>query len=182
MSYAEEASAVEEAGAAGPTYEWQGQKGWFREFTSTHDGARTSVKYTPFEKASLKLDPPGYFKVDAPDAEMMTYGQLRDYIAQLQSGGAYAARFLVSLQRKIAFPFVTVVMTLLAIPFAVSTGSRGALYGVGIGILLSISYWIALSLFGALGAGGVLGPVLAAWAPNILFGSVASYMILTVRT
>ena len=31
-------------------------------------------------------------------------------------------------------------------------------------------------------AGGVMSPVLAAWAPNILFGSAAAYLVLTVRT
>ena len=49
---------------------------------------------------------------------------------------------------------MTVVMTLLAVPFAVSTGRRGALYGIGIGIVLAITYWLMLSVFGALGAGG----------------------------
>ena len=32
-------------------------------------------------------------------------------------------------------------MTLLAVPFAVTTGRRGALYGVGVGIVLAIVYW-----------------------------------------
>jgi LPS export ABC transporter permease LptG len=174
ISYAEAVSAVERDGPDGPTVEWLGHQGWFRELTPSGHDRRMLVKYLPFEERPLLLDPPSYFKVDIPDAEMMTYDQLRDYIAQLQSGGGYAARFLVSLQRKVAFPFVTV--------FAVSTRSRGALYGIGIGIVVSILYWIALSLFGALGAGGVLEPMLAAWAPNILFGSVALYMIHTVRT
>jgi lipopolysaccharide export LptBFGC system permease protein LptF len=39
-----------------------------------------------------------------------------------------------------------------------------------------------LSIFGALGAGGWISPLLAAWAPNILFGAAAVYMVLTVRT
>jgi lipopolysaccharide export LptBFGC system permease protein LptF len=182
ISYAESASAVERTTAAGPTFEWQGRQGWSREFAPTADGGPRLVTYAPFERQSLVLDPPSYFKADAPDAEMMTYGQLRRYITQLQSGGSYAARYMVALQRKVAFPFVTVVMTLLAVPFAIVTGRRGALYGVGIGIVLSIVYWIALSLFGALGAGGVLSPALAAWAPNILFGAAAGYMMLTVRT
>jgi lipopolysaccharide export LptBFGC system permease protein LptF len=73
-------------------------------------------------------------------------------------------------------------MTLLAVPFAVTTGRRGAMYGVGIGIVLAISYWVMLSVSGALGAGGVLTPTLAAWTPNILFGAAALYMMLTVRT
>jgi lipopolysaccharide export LptBFGC system permease protein LptF len=130
----------------------------------------------------MSFDPPSYFKSDMPDAEMMNYGQLHAYIEKLKDSGAYVVPYMVALQRKVAFPFVTVIMTLLAVPFAVTTGRRGAMYGIGIGIVLALVYWIALSLFGALGAGGVLDPLLAAWAPNILFGAAAAFMNLTVRT
>ena len=89
---------------------------------------------------------------------------------------------MVQLQRKVAFPFVTLMMTLLAVPFAVTTGRSGAIYGVGVGIVLALIYWTTLSIFGALGGGGWLSPMLAAWAPNILFGAAAAYLLLTVRT
>ena len=130
----------------------------------------------------ITAEPPGYFKNEEPVAEMMTFSQLRDYIARLQASGATVVPQMVALQRKIAFPLVTLVMTVLAVPFAVTTGRRGAMYGVGIGIVLAITYWIAMSISGALGAGGAMSPLLAAWAPNILFGSVAAYLVLTVRT
>ena len=42
---------------------------------------------------------------------------------------------------------ITVVMTLLAIPFGMSTGKRGTLYGIVIGIVLALSYWIVGSAF-----------------------------------
>jgi lipopolysaccharide export LptBFGC system permease protein LptF len=100
----------------------------------------------------------------------------------LKSSGYSVVTYMVQLQRKVAFPFVTVIMTLLALPFAVTTGRRGALYGIGIGIVMAIVYWIALSVFAALGAGGAMSPVLAAWAPNILFSAAAAVMLLTVRT
>ena len=112
----------------------------------------------------------------------MTYGQLKEYVAQLRIGGYNVMPYMVALQRKVAFPFVTVVMTLLAVPFAVTTGRRGALYGVGVGIVLAITYWLMLSVCAAIGAGGLLSPMLAAWTPNILFGAAAAYLILTVRT
>ena len=73
-------------------------------------------------------------------------------------------------------------MTLIAVPFAVSTGRRGAMYGVGVGIVLAMTYWIATSIFAALGTGGLVDPTLAAWAPNLLFGAGAGYLLLTVRT
>jgi LPS export ABC transporter permease LptG/LPS export ABC transporter permease LptF len=184
IAYAESVTYTKDGGSGARTSEWLGRQGWLREFApdANNTGQRILTRYTPFEERRLQLDSPGYFTVEAPDAAMMTYGQLREYITQLQSGGTYAARYMVSLQRKIAFPFVTVIMTMIAIPFAVATGRRGALYGIGVGIVLAIVYYVALSLFGALGEGGMLGPILAAWAPNILFGAAALYMLLTVRT
>jgi lipopolysaccharide export LptBFGC system permease protein LptF len=140
------------------------------------------VKYEPFAARYVSLEPPGYFKTEEPDASRMTYGQLKTYIDQLNMSGFNAVPYMVQLQRKVAFPFVTLIMTMLAVPFAVTTGRRGALYGVGVGIVVAIVYWITMSVFAAVGAGGWIAPVLAAWAPNILFGAVAVYMVLTVRT
>jgi lipopolysaccharide export LptBFGC system permease protein LptF len=112
----------------------------------------------------------------------MNYRQLRDYIAQLRASGSPTVAATVQMHRKVAFPFATVIMALLAVPFAVTTGRRGAMYGIGFGIALSIAYWVILNVFSAMGEGGVLTPTLAAWAPNLLFGVAALYMVLTVRT
>jgi lipopolysaccharide export LptBFGC system permease protein LptF len=112
----------------------------------------------------------------------MTYRELKHYIGELEASGYHVTPYIVQLQRKVAFPFVTLIMTLLAVPFAVKTGRSGAIYGVGVGIVLALVYWTMLSIFGAMGAGGWLSPMLAAWAPNILFGAAAAYLLLTVRT
>jgi lipopolysaccharide export LptBFGC system permease protein LptF len=163
---------------------WTAFTGWSRAFSEVtrNNETKTIVNYTTFAERSLALEPPEYFKTEEPDAALMTYGQLSNYVSQLQRGGYNVVPLLVALQRKIAFPFVTMVMTLLAIPFAVTTGRRGTLYGIGVGIILAIVYWVTLSVSGAIGAGGLLPPVLAAWTPNILFAAAAAYLILTVRT
>lgn len=168
----------------GATPAWRAYNGWTRDFSTTQrkNVARTAVRYTRFAEQGLALEPPSYFKTDEPIAELMTYGQLKQYVSELQAGGYNVVPFLVALQRKIAFPFVTLIMTLLAVPFAVTTGRRGALYGVGVGIVLAIMYWLMLSVFAAVGAGGLLAPVLAAWAPNLFFLAAAVYLLLTVRT
>ena len=164
--------------------EWQAREGWTRRFApaARGKGARSLVGYTPFAAQKLSLESPGYFKTDEPEADRMSYDQLKRYIARLQASGFYVVPYMVQLQRKVAFPFVTLIMTLLAVPFAVTIGRSGAMYGIGVAIVLSIGYWIMLSVFGAVGAGGLISPALAAWAPNILFGTAAAYMILTVRT
>lgn len=178
------AEATAPAGRGAEPAAWIARLGWTRELTvSGKAGARrTSLKYTPFQEQPLAIEPPSYFKSDEPIAELMTFVQLREYIVKLQASGANVVPQMVALQRKIAFPFVTIIMTVLAIPFAVTNGRRGAMYGVGIGIVLAITYWIAMSVSGALGAGGVMSPLLAAWAPNIIFGTAAGYLVLTVRT
>jgi len=183
VTRAQEATAPK-ARTGAQTGGWVARRGWTREVlvTTRGDEHRTSVKYTPFDELPLAIEPPSYFKTDEPLAELMTFGQLRDYIVKLRASGANVVPQMVALQRKIAFPFVTIIMTVLAVPFAVTTGRRGAMYGVGIGIVLAITYWVAMSVTGALGAGGVLSPMLAAWAPNIMFGSAAAYLVLTVRT
>jgi len=186
LTYADTVALERRAGADGlPSFTWIAHKGWDRELSTTirPNAVRTSVEYTPFGERQLSLEPPGYFKSDEPDADRMTYAQLENYVALLQASGSLnVVPYLVRLQRKIAFPFVSLVMTLLAVPFAVTTGRRGAMYGIGAGLVFALIYWTALSIFGALGSGGWISPLLAAWAPNILFGAVAVYLLLTVRT
>ncbi|HEV3140456.1 MAG TPA: LptF/LptG family permease [Vicinamibacterales bacterium] len=163
---------------------WTARAGWQRDFTTTtHGGAsRTSVAYEQFTERPLALESPSFFSSEEPDAERMTYGQLRDYVMVLRSSGYQVVPYVVQLQRKLAFPFVAIIMTLLALPFAVSMGRHGAMFGIGAGLVLALVYWTMLSVFGAIGAGGWISPVLAAWAPNILFGAAAVYLLLTVRT
>ncbi|HZP49176.1 MAG TPA: LptF/LptG family permease [Vicinamibacterales bacterium] len=166
-------------------HHWLARNGWDRVFSAppSRNTGSTKVAYTPFAERTLEFEPPEFFKAEEPDADRMNYGELKGYITLLQSSGSMnVVKYIVDLQRKIAFPFVSLIMTLLAIPFAVTTGRRGAMYGIGAGLVLALVYWTMLSVFGALGAGGWISPVLAAWAPNILFGTAAVYLLLTVRT
>lgn len=163
--------------------DWTARRGWVRTLSPAPvQGGVTTVDYAQFATKTLTLEQPNYFKAEVPDPVKMNYRQLRAYVAQLKASGFNTVTAMVQLQRKIAFPFATVIMALLAIPFAVTTGRRGAMYGIGIGIALSIAYWVILNIFSAMGEGGVLTPTVAAWVPNVLFGLAALYMILTVRT
>jgi len=107
---------------------------------------------------------------------------LRRSVKELAATGANVVPQQVDLQRKLAFPFVTFVMTLLAVPFGVTTGRRGALYGIGLGIVIALSYWFLMSVFVAIGKAGLLPPVLAAWTPNIIVSASAIYLLLTAKT
>jgi LPS export ABC transporter permease LptF/LPS export ABC transporter permease LptG len=155
--------------------EWKGGAGWVREFSP-------ALNYATFSARPILLDGPGYFGSERPDADAMSFTELREHIAGLRSSGFNVVPYLVELHRKLAFPFITIIMALIAVPFAASTGKRGAMYGIGAGIVLAIGYWTAISVAAGIGSAGLLSPALAAWAPNLIFGSGALYLLLTVRT
>ena len=113
---------------------------------------------------------------------MMTVPQLKRFIDEQAASGFNVVPQMIELQKKLAFPFVTVVMTLLAIPFGMTTGKRGTLYGIGIGIVMALTYWVTGNAFAAIGKPGILSPIMAGWAPNILAAGTAAYLLLTART
>lgn len=160
------------------TVGWQARDGWVREF----DRQLTERLYRTVDRADMFVEPPQFFMTEQTDAERMTYGQLKRYIVELRASGINVTDYEVELHRKVSFPWVTIIMTLIAVPFAVTTGRRGAMYGIGLGIVLALVYWVTMSVFGAIGASGVIHPILAAWAPNIVFATSAAYLLLTVRT
>ena len=179
-TYAELATLAEGLAGDGEydTATWQLYDGWSREFGED----RQPGPFASFDAAARAFDAPEHFATDHPEPDFMSYSQLRRYTEQLESSGFDVVEQEVALARKVSFPFVTIVMTLLAVPFAVTIGRSGAMAGIAVGIVLAITYWTANSVFAAMGTGGLLAPVLAAWAPNLLFGAGAVYMLLTVRT
>lgn len=157
---------------------WETAGGWTQTFPEPTRAVRTT-----FAKRTLDLEPPENFSgMHNTESALMTYGDLRGHIANLAASGFSLAGARVELAQRIAFPFVALVMTILGVPFGVTTGRRGALYGVGLALVLGAGYWMVDTFFVAVGQAGLLPPLLAAWAANILFLALAVYAILTVRT
>lgn len=157
---------------------WRGLNGWSQRFAGG-----TTGKWQPFAERKLEqLEPPDYFETEQPQADMMTVAELRDHIEELRGSGFNVVPQMVDLQKKLAFPFVTLVMTLLAVPFGVTMGKRGTLYGIGLAIALALSYWVLFHVFLAIGRAGLLSPFLAAWTPNIIVIACAAYLLLTAKT
>lgn len=170
-TFAELASHLEAA-------DWRVERGWTRNFDAT--GAPAG--FATFGEAVRTLEAPSLFSTEPADPQFMSFTELRRYTEQLGASGFDVLRQRVAVWRKASFPFVPLVMTLIAVPFAVTIGRSGAMAGIGVGIGLAIVYWTAILFFAAMGAGGVIPAPLAAWAPNLLFGAGAAYLLLTVRT
>ncbi|HZR31927.1 MAG TPA: LPS export ABC transporter permease LptF [Terriglobales bacterium] len=158
---------------------WVFERGWSRTFYGS--AIRDYNKFDVSTFAQLD-EPPNYFKKEVKQSSEMNTEQLRRYIDDLEQAGFDVVRLKVQLQEKFSFPLVTVVMALLAIPFALSAGRRGALTGVSIALGIAATYMVVTRLFEAMGNFSQLPPTMAAWSPDLIFALVGGYLVLKVPT
>jgi lipopolysaccharide export system permease protein len=158
---------------------WIFEQGWSRSFRGDAIDAFRRFEVATFEELS---ENPQYFKKEVKQSSEMNFGELRHYIDDLQQSGFDVVRLRVQLQKKLAFPLITLVMALLAVPFALSAGKRGALTGVATAIGIAVVYWIVSGLFEAMGNVNQLPAILAAWSPDIIFALLGGYFLLKVPT
>jgi LPS export ABC transporter permease LptF/LPS export ABC transporter permease LptG len=158
---------------------WVYEQGWQRTLHGAAIAQYQTFDVSTFPEGS---EPPSYFKKEVRQYSEMNYQELRRYIRDLQQSGFDVVRLRVELNKKLAYPAVTLVMAVLAIPFALSSGQRGAVTGVATAVGIAVVYTVVSRLFESMGNLGQLPAGLAAWSPDLVFGMVGAYMILKLRT
>jgi LPS export ABC transporter permease LptF/LPS export ABC transporter permease LptG len=158
---------------------WVYEQGWERGLNGS-----AIDNYRKFDAATYPelAEAPAYFKKEIKQSSEMSYDELRNYIYDLEQSGFDVVRLRVQLQKKIAYPLITFVMAVLAIPFALSAGKRSAVAGVATAIGIGLFYWIVAALFEDMGNLSQLPPVIAAWSPDLVFGFIGGYLILRMPT
>ena len=160
---------------------WVFDNGWQRSFSGE---TLVPGSYQTFSSSAFPEihEQPSYFIKEDKQSQEMNYDELTAYIADLSQSGFDTIRLRVQLERKLADPVITLVMAILAVPFALSMGKRGGLVGVATAIAVAISYWIVADTFSGLGNINTLPPLLAAWSPDLLFAIAGSYLLLRTPT
>ncbi len=159
--------------------DWQLVDAWVREF----DGLTITNSSRFAGPRSVDLpEEPEFFDTEVKYADQMNRRELKRHVQDLMAAGNAVPELQMQLHNKTALPVVCLVMGLVALPFAFRLGRQGALYGIGISIMLGIVYYTVISIFVTLGQSEALPPLIAAWSPNALFGTLALYLFLGVRT
>ena len=158
---------------------WVYERGWERDLHRT-----AIVNYHSFEVATYAdlSETPSYFKKEVKQYSEMNYEELRRYIRDLQQSGFDVVRLRVQLHKKLSYPLITLVMAILAVPFALSSGKKGAVTGVAVAVGIAVVYTVVSRLFEAMGDLSQLPPALAAWSPDLVFMMLGGYLILKVPT
>jgi lipopolysaccharide export system permease protein len=117
-----------------------------------------------------------------PPSEFTT-GDLRQLTASAGIGSRPISVYATWLQKRYSLPVVCLLMILLAAPVsAVTLRSGGTGLRMAIGVGLGFLYFVADGLATAMGETGSLAPVLAAWAPAVIFASIGGSVLLRVES
>lgn len=148
------------------TSHWLFKQGIERTFLSDMDTTEVSFeeKEAPFTTA------PKNMVVSKAEDKLLS---VRDLTTKInfysQSGLAhYAAE--TARQAKLATPFVTVIMCLLGMPFAISTRRKSKILNIILSMVIAFAFWWLISMCTSMGHNGYINPFLAGWGPVLIFG------------
>jgi LPS export ABC transporter permease LptG len=158
---------------------WVFEDVWTRSF----DGLMvTSYKQVPGAAIGQFPETPEFFESEIRTPAALSYGALKDYIGELEASGQSVPELWTQLHYQISYPATFFVMGLVALPFAFRMGRKGALYGIGLGLVLGIAFLATVAFCSTLGETGALPPALAVWAPSLAFMLLSLYTFLGVES
>lgn len=114
--------------------------------------------------------------------ERMQVTTLYAYIKHLRDNRQNADRFEIALWKKVFYPFASLVMIALALPFAFTHDRMGGVsVKVFMGVMLGVGFYLLNGLFSNLGVINAWPPVMAAMTPSLIFLAAAAVMLLGVE-
>ena len=107
--------------------------------------------------------------------------ELYKEIKEMTLEGKDTLKHRVDFHQKISYPFISIVLALLAIPLSLrSSRHGGVLFCVGINLSVGFLFSFLYAMGVSLGNGGFFSPIFAAWGPLLLFASFGFYLLLTL--
>ncbi len=111
----------------------------------------------------------------------MSSKELSQQIDILKQAGADTKNFEVDYHMKFSIPYSGLIFVLLGVPLGLRVKRGGKATGVIISIVLVLFYYVLLSTTRSMGRGGMMSPVIAAWLPNIVFGVLGIFIMLSAE-
>lgn len=98
----------------------------------------------------------------------MSIKELRQRIRTLNREQIESSEYQMELQKKLAIPMASFVFALIGAPLGLQPQRSSSSIGLGLSIIIIFIYYAIMTLTEALGQGGVIPAVIAAWIPNII--------------
>lgn len=121
---------------------------------------------------------PGDFSVDLDDVVYMNYRELRDFIDKEKlRGSGNLIKFQNEKHKRIAFPFSTIVLTIIGVSLSSRKVRGGIGFNLGVGITICFAFILFMQVTTVFATFGNLPPVIAVWIPNFVFGILGIYLL-----
>jgi len=150
-------------------YSWQIKDYIIRDFHDNREfitkGSRLDT-IIPFE--------PRDFLIAVNDHEKMTTPQLSEYIERQKSRGVGNIKsFEVEYQRRYAMTAAAFILTVIGMALSSRKVKGGLGMNIGVGLVLSFSYILFMTVTQSFAISGLTSPFIAMWIPNIIYTAIA---------
>jgi lipopolysaccharide export system permease protein len=142
----------------------------FPQFTETPDEIKSEIKISGAGRPSSRSTKLPELSI----REILSYLSLHPQ--PLREKELYTKLF-----GRLAAPWTCLVAVLIAIPFGAGGGRRNVFVGVASSIVICLIYYFLQPLCLTFGSAGVMPPWLAAWLPNLVFGTAGLWLTARVR-
>jgi lipopolysaccharide export system permease protein len=126
------------------------------------------------------LESPDLFTEELKGAGEMGIAELYRYTQRLKNAGFRNMKLSVDLDSKISFPLVSLFMMLLGIALSLRMSLGGGLFSAGLGLLISLFYWLSYTFSLSMGYAGVIPAFLAAWTVPFIFAALSVYLFMHI--
>jgi len=139
-----------------------------------------------------EIESPMIFREDVLKVEEMTLTELIRYKNRLSDAGFKNAKLSVDVSARLSYPIINLFMLLLGISLSVGGEQKGlekifrtkmqgahshvGVLSAGLGLVISLAYWLGYSFTLSLGYSGTVPPLVAPWIIPILFSLVSIYL------
>jgi lipopolysaccharide export system permease protein len=144
-------------------------------------GRQATFNFRSMRLRALRQSPADLL-AESKGPDEMRFAELGRYIEALQRSGNDANKLIVEQALKLALPATCLIIALFGAPLAVTTPRAGPAGGVAISLATALIFLLLTQLTKAIGSGGVINPMVAAWFPNVLFLFAALVLLARVRT
>lgn len=131
-----------------------------------------------FEQQVMPIDKtPTAITREQKQASEMTIKELKQHIKVLKSEYVKSSTFEIELQQRVSIPMASFVFALIGAPLGLQPQRSSSSIGLGLSIIIIFIYYTIMTITTALGQGGALPVVVAAWIPNLVGIIAGTYLI-----
>jgi lipopolysaccharide export LptBFGC system permease protein LptF len=156
---------------------WNLERGWARFFP-----AGGEERFEAFEQRRQEFgEDPTFLEQEWHAPEQMNFVELRRYVKDLRSGGYDVRELSVTLHERLVRPWISLVMVLVALPFALRVGRQSPMTALGISLALGLAFVATREAGSKFGEVGMLSAAAAVWGPSLLFAGAGAWTLARVR-